>query len=134
MNQKMTPFLWSALILTATLFGSSFLFIKLTVSDIPPFTLAAGRAALAAVAVYIFMRLNGARLPAIGRDWVPLIVLGILTAVIPYVAIAWGQRYIDSSLGGILFVGDDLDMITIHSRIAQLGSDHVRNFGIAAAA
>ena len=103
MNQKMTPFLWSALILSATLFGSSFLFIKLTVGDIPPFTLAAGRAALAAVAVYMFMRINGARLPKLGRNWAPLIVLGVLTAVIPYVAIAWGQRYIDSSLGGILF-------------------------------
>ena len=49
------------------------------------------------------MRLSGRRLPKLGREWVPLIVLGMLTAAIPYAAVAWGQARIDSSLGGILF-------------------------------
>ncbi|MGI9409830.1 MAG: DMT family transporter [Hyphomicrobiaceae bacterium] len=103
MTLKMTPALWAMLLLTATLFGSSFFFIKLTVGGIPPLTLAAGRAALAAFAVYLFMRILGQRLPELGRGWLPIIGLGVLTAVIPYVAIAWGQVHIDSSLGGILF-------------------------------
>lgn len=94
---------WAVLLLTSSLFGSSFFFVKLAVDSIPPLTLAAGRAGLAAIAVYAFMRLSGQHFPKLGRDWGPLIVLGILTAVIPYVAVAWGQVYIDSSLGGILF-------------------------------
>ncbi|WP_298986182.1 EamA family transporter [uncultured Roseibium sp.] len=103
MKQTMTPRLWAVLLLTAALFGSSFLFIKLAVESIPPVTLAAGRAALAALAVHLFMRLSGERLPSPGKSWQPIIVLGVLTAIIPYIAIAYGQTHIASSLGGILF-------------------------------
>jgi len=103
MTRSMSLPLWGALILTATLFGSSFLFIKLAVTAIPPLSLAAGRAALAAAAVVLFLYGTGERLPATGRAWLPMIVLGLLTAVIPYAAIAYGQQHIDSSLGGILF-------------------------------
>ena len=103
MTRSLSQPLWGVLILTATLFGSSFLFIKISVADIPPFTLAAGRAALAAIAVVLFLYLSGGRLPKPGKVWLPMIVLGLLTAVIPYVAIAFGQVHIDSSLGGILF-------------------------------
>lgn len=103
MTQKMTLPLWGALILTATLFGSSFLFTKMSVAGIPPLTLAAGRAALAAVAVFVSLRLSGRRLPSPGRGWIPIVLIGLLTAAIPYAAVAWGQLHIDSSLGGIMF-------------------------------
>ncbi len=103
MSQKMSPALWAVLLLTATLIGAAFFFIKLTVDGIPPLTLAAGRAALAALAVYAFMWVSGQRFPERAAEWWPIIVLGVLTAVIPYAAIAWGQVHIDSSLGGILF-------------------------------
>ncbi len=103
MQPQMNARLWAVLLLTAGLFGSSFFFIKLTVDTIPPLTVAAGRASLAAVVVYFFMRMLGQRFPRLGRDWIAIAVLGFLTAVVPYVAIAWGQQHIDSSLGGILF-------------------------------
>ena len=94
---------WAVLVLTATLFGSSFFFIKIAIDTIPAATLAAGRAALAVPVAWAFLRMTGGRLPPLGPDWIPLIVLGILTAAIPYGAIAWGQRHIDSSLAGMLF-------------------------------
>jgi len=103
MTRGMNSKLWAVLLLTAGLLGSSFFFIKLTVESIPPVTLAAGRAAIAAMIVYGIMRLSGQRFPKWGREWFPLAVLGLLTAAIPYAAIAWGQTSIDSSLGGILF-------------------------------
>ena len=103
MNHGMTTKQWAVLVLTASLFGSSFFFIKLAVGSIPPLTIAAGRAVLAAVVVYGFMKVTGQRFPKLDAAWVPLIVLGVLTAVISYAAIAWGQTHIDSSLGGILF-------------------------------
>jgi len=99
MNAK----LWAVLLLTAGLFGSSFFFIKLTVDSIPPLTVAAGRTTLAAAVVYLYMRSLGQRFPGFGSAWVALSILGILTAAVPYIAIAWGQQHIDSSLGGILF-------------------------------
>ena len=39
---------WGMILLTAALFGSSFFFIKLAVTDLPPMTIAAGRALIAA--------------------------------------------------------------------------------------
>lgn len=103
MSQTMTARHWLALISTAFLFGSSFFFIKLAVEDIPPLTLAAVRAGIAAGVVLAFVLVRGEALPRIGRGWIPLVVLGLLTASIPFAAIAFGQQTIDSSLGGILF-------------------------------
>lgn len=103
MNARLTLPLWGVLLLTATLFGSSLLFIKIAVEGIPPFSLSAGRAFLAAAAILLVMRLNNVRFPPFGKAWIPILVLGVMTAAVPYVAIAWGQVYIDSSLGGILF-------------------------------
>jgi drug/metabolite transporter (DMT)-like permease len=94
---------WAVLLVTAMLFGSSFFLIKIAVDTVPPATLAAGRAALAVPIAWAFLRMTGGRLPALGRDWIPLIVLGVLTAAVPYGAIAWGQRHIESSLAGMLF-------------------------------
>lgn len=99
----MKPLHWLIVLLTATLFGSSFLFIKLAVQEIPPLTLAAARVLIAAIAMTAVLFAVGRRLPALGRAWLPLLVLGVLTAAIPYVGIAWGQTRIESSLGGILF-------------------------------
>jgi len=103
MQPQMNAKLWAVLLLTAGLFGSSFFFIKLAVDSIPPLSVAAGRTTLAAVVVYLFMRSLGQRFPGFVRAWVALAMLGVLTAVVPYIAIAWGQQHIDSSLGGILF-------------------------------
>lgn len=103
MNDQMTAAHWSILVITAMLFGSSFFFIKLTVAGIPPLTLAAGRAAMSAVAVLVFLRFSNYQLPKLSSAWLPIVVLGILTGAIPFVGIAWGQIHIESSLGGILF-------------------------------
>ena len=103
MQQTMTARHWMFVLLTGGLFGSSFLFIHVAVAEIPPLTMAAGRAGLAMPVALIFLAASGRRLPPLGRAWVPLIVLGLLTAAIPYAAIAWGQRHIASGLAGILF-------------------------------
>ena len=102
-GSPMTLRQWGVILLTAALFGSSFFFIKLAVADLPPMTIAAGRALIAAPIVAGVARARGADLPRPGREWRPLIIVGILTAALPYTLIAAGQTRIDSSLGGILF-------------------------------
>ena len=94
---------WSLLILTAALFGSSFPMIGIAVAEVSPVLLAAARVLIATPFVMIFLRVTGRRLPPLGRGWIPLWILGVATAAIPYFAIAWGQTHITSSLGGILF-------------------------------
>lgn len=94
---------WIVLFVTATLFGSSFLLNKIAVASVPPIWLAILRVVIAAIAMSAASVAFGARMPKFGKSWGPLFVLGLLTAAIPYVGIAWGQSHIPSSLGGILF-------------------------------
>lgn len=94
---------WSVLVLVALMFGSAFYFLKVALETVPPLTTAAGRTMLAAPLAWALVRLSGGRLPPLGRDWLPLLGLGVLAAAIPYTAVAWGQTRIASGLGGIMF-------------------------------
>jgi drug/metabolite transporter (DMT)-like permease len=103
MNQTMGVREWSMVLAVGALFGSSFLFINVAVDTVPPLTLAAARTLLAAPVIWLFLRLNGIRLPRPGRAWIPLLIIGLLTGAIPFATVAVGQRHIDSGLAGILF-------------------------------
>ncbi|WP_240035707.1 DMT family transporter [Hwanghaeella grinnelliae] len=108
---------WLLILATAASFGSSFFFIKLAVSDLPPMTIAAGRAMVAALVIGVVASRRGVSMPSPGPDWRPLLFVGALTAIVPYALIAMGQSHIDSSLGGILFASIPLFSLAF-SRIA----------------
>ncbi|HSH04614.1 MAG TPA: EamA family transporter [Anaerolineae bacterium] len=90
------------LLLLAALWGPSFLFIKVAVHEIPPFTLVWGRVGLAAVVLYGVMRWQGSTLPAWGKVWQHLTVAALFHNAIPFVLFSWGEQYIDSALAAIL--------------------------------
>lgn len=94
---------WAVLLGAAVLFGSAFSFTSVALAQLPPVTVAAARAVLAALALSAMLILAGDRLPATAREWRPLIVLGTATGAVPFVALAWGQVYVQSSVAGILF-------------------------------
>lgn len=89
--------------LTALLLGSSFLFTNIAIKEIPPFTTAALRTLIAAPICLVFLHVFGAQLPRTLDGWIALFWIGLLTAAIPWAAIAWGQQHIESGMGGILF-------------------------------
>jgi drug/metabolite transporter (DMT)-like permease len=92
--------LW--LMLLACLWGSSYLFAKVGVSEIPAMTFAMGRAALGAAILFIALRFRGQRLPKWGSVWKHLAVVALIHNAIPYVMVAWGAQYIDSGLAAII--------------------------------
>lgn len=93
-------FLW--LMLLAVLWGPSFLFIKVAVGEIPPFTLVAGRVGLAAVLLYLILRLQRRALPRFGRIWLHFAVVGFFSNALPFTLFSWGEMHIDSALASIL--------------------------------
>ncbi|MEL7280757.1 MAG: DMT family transporter [Pseudomonadota bacterium] len=99
----MTASNWGLLVLTAALFGSSFSVLNIAVDEVSPLQLATARAIIAAAILTPFMVLSGRQMPKDLTNWMALTVLGVLLAVIPYFAIAWGQTRITASLAGILF-------------------------------
>ena len=94
---------WAVLLGVSAMLGSAFSFTGIAVAHIPPVTVAAGRALLAACLLWMILRAARGGLPAPGPAWRPIVVVGITTGAIPYICLAWGQVYVQSSLAGILF-------------------------------
>ncbi len=86
----------------ASIWGSSFMAIKVGVETIPPLTLAAGRIALAALVLWGFALLKGESLPRGGRIWLYCFFIGVMGNCLPFALINWGEVKIDSGLAAIL--------------------------------
>jgi len=89
------------LVLLGVIWGASFLFIKVAVVDIPPFTLVLGRTSLAALTLYLVVRHRGRRMPAFGPIWGSFFIMGLFNGAIPYSLINWGETQIEAGLGAI---------------------------------
>jgi drug/metabolite transporter (DMT)-like permease len=93
---------WLAFIALGTIWGSSFLWIKIAVQGMGPVTLVAFRlffGILGLTMVAFFSRMEWPRQP---RMWLILVLIGFINNAIPYVLISWGEQYIPSSVAAIL--------------------------------
>lgn len=96
----MKNFLW--LVFLASLWGPSFLFIKVAVEDIPPLTLVVGRVGVAALLLYFILRIQGRNLPKFGPVWKHFAVMAFVQNAFPFALFNWGEQHIDSALAAIL--------------------------------
>jgi drug/metabolite transporter (DMT)-like permease len=85
----------------AILWGGSFFFVGVAVLALPPLTIVTLRLGLAAIALHLWSRAAGQRLPA-GHLWADFLGMGLLNNVIPFSLIVWGQTQISSGLASIL--------------------------------
>lgn len=90
------------LLILAALWGPSFVFIKIAVETIPPLTLVLGRVGLAAIILYVVLRVQNGRLPQSPTIWKHIAIVALIHNTIPFVLFAWGEQYIDSALASIL--------------------------------
>ncbi|KKJ78478.1 hypothetical protein WH95_02260 [Kiloniella litopenaei] len=90
------------LCLLALLWGSSYLFAKVAVTEIPPLTLVAVRVGGAAILLVIVIALKREPLPRDGRSWRMLFVQSVLSSIAAWTILAWGQQYVDSALASVL--------------------------------
>ena len=84
------------------IWGSTWLFIKLGLADLPPFTFAAIRFIIAVAIVFSIIRIRGLALPRARADWILLAVTGILSFGFNYGLVFWGEQYITSGLAALL--------------------------------
>ncbi|WP_419905278.1 DMT family transporter [Kiloniella sp.] len=90
------------LALLALLWGSSYLFIKVAVTEIPPITLIAIRVSVAAVFLLVVMFFKKERFPRDGKTWRMLFVQSVFNSIAAWTILAWGQQYVDSGLASVL--------------------------------
>ncbi len=83
------------------IWGSSFLFIKLGVNEMPPAFVASGRLASGLIFLLFALRVQRLRLPRRAL-WGRLLVVAILNNTIPWLLIPWGEQHISSGLASIL--------------------------------
>lgn len=93
---------WMMLLTLSVLWGGSFFFVEVAITELPPFTTVTLRVALAALALWIFVGLTGRPLPRGRNVWLAFLAMGVLNNAIPFSLITWGQTEIASGLASIL--------------------------------
>lgn len=93
---------WVLLLSLVAMWGSSFMFNRIAVASLPPWTVVAGRIGLAAIVLTVMVYVMGKRLPALGRNWWPYAVIAVIGNAMPFYLITWGQLVVESALAGIL--------------------------------
>ncbi|MFN8772185.1 MAG: DMT family transporter [bacterium] len=93
---------WGLLCLLSLLWGGSFFFAKVALAEVPPLTIVLSRVGIAAVALWLYLRLRGSPIPTIAATWWAFCGMGILNNLLPFTLIFWGQTFIDSGLASII--------------------------------
>lgn len=101
-NDRMDGPSWAGIVLLGSVWGSSFFFFEVALESLGPITVAFGRVAIAAPALWLMIRFAGERLPRDWRSWRVLGLMGILNNAIPFTLIAWAQVAIEGGLASIL--------------------------------
>jgi len=84
------------------IWGSTWLFIKIGLTDLPPFTFAGIRFLLASLILTALITARGARWPGSGHEWVLIAVVGVLQFALNYGLVFWGEQHISSGLAAVL--------------------------------
>lgn len=91
----------AALFTLAALWGGSYLFIRIAAPGFGPFPLAAGRATVAALVLWLGLVAFGLR-PALRAVAGRLMVLGLVNAAAPFALIGFAELHLTASLASIL--------------------------------
>ena len=98
----MKPKHWFVFILLGSIWSSSFLWIKIAVTEVGPITLVAFRVLFGLLFTLIVIFFQRTKLPRTFKEWFPILLLGISNVAIPFFLISWGEQSIDSAVAAIL--------------------------------
>ncbi|SCA63106.1 Uncharacterized protein SCG7109_AI_00100 [Chlamydiales bacterium SCGC AG-110-M15] len=89
-------------LLLASMWGPSFIFIKLAVEEVPPLTFVALRLAIASLLLFTILKIRGEKLPPLGKVWFHFFAMGAIACSIPFFLFSYSEQYISSALAGII--------------------------------
>ena len=93
---------WALLLTLSVLWGGSFFFVKVALTDLPPLTIVLARVGIAAATLTVVIRAMGEALPRGAKAWLTLAVVALLNNLIPFSLIFSGQQALPSGLAAIL--------------------------------
>jgi drug/metabolite transporter (DMT)-like permease len=92
-------------LLLCGIWGSTWLFIKLGLEALPPITFAGIRFVISSIILFVLIRARNIPLPGKSRDWLLLLITGVMSFTLNYGLVFWGEQYISSGLAAL--VGQD---------------------------
>lgn len=95
----MTIFVWLILCL---IWGTTWIFIKIGLEDLPPITFAVSRFLLSAVILLPVVYFAKIPWPQTRREWQLIVLTGILQFTVNYSTVFWAEQYITSGLAAVL--------------------------------
>ena len=84
------------------IWGSSFLWIKIALDNVGPFTLVAWRLLIGIAGLAVVVLIRRPTFPRERRIYGMLALLGLTNTALPFVLISWGEQSIDSAVASIL--------------------------------
>ena len=84
------------------IWGSTWLFIKIGLEDLPPITFAGIRFVISCAILFPLIRARNIPLPGKSRDWLLLLITGVMSFTLNYGLVFWGEQYITSGLAAVL--------------------------------
>lgn len=93
---------WIAFCAAGLIWGTSFLWIKVALEEIGPFTLVAFRLLFGAMSLLAVMWIARKRVPRDLKTLKALAVMALLNPGVPFLLISWSETRIDSSVASIL--------------------------------
>jgi len=123
--------IWVAFTVVCTVWGSTWMAIKIGLETVPPFLSAGVRFLIASLLLLLIIRVRGISLPLARNAWRVYLALGILGYAIPFALVYWGQQYIPSALSSILFAAFPFWVALFsHVLLPQERMDYVKVIGI----
>jgi drug/metabolite transporter (DMT)-like permease len=108
-----TPWTWALFLALGLFWGSSYLWIKIGIETLPPWTLIAGRLLLGGAFLAVVVAVARQPLPREPRMYGHLLVMSIVNIVMPFFLITVGEQSIDSALAAILNATVPLTVIVL---------------------
>lgn len=89
-------------LLLCAIWGSTWLFIKIGLQDLPPISFAGIRFVIASLILLTIVVIRGRPFPRARRDWALIAVTGVLSFGLNYGLLFWGEQYVSSGLAAVL--------------------------------
>jgi len=96
---SMTVLVWLILCL---IWGSTWIFIKIGLEDLPPIGFASARFVVSVVILLFVIRIQKIPLPRTAKEWRLIALTGVLQFSINYSLVFWSEQYITSGLAALL--------------------------------
>ena len=84
------------------IWGTTWIFIKIGLRDLPPIGFASARFLLAVIILFAVIRVRKIPLPSTAREWRLVALTGVLQFAANYSAVFWGEQYITPGLAAVL--------------------------------